>query len=1183
LFVAFLTTGASAQMLIENFNYTSSTTLGLMTQSSRAWFNVNSGDSVLVDDGSLNYTGYPVSVGNKIKFDGAGTDPQRTFTAQTSGTIYYSFLVKSTSLTSDTSILAGTYFTGFRGGSTSTFGGCVWLKKGSTDTTFYIGVSPRSSTGTPVRTYAPTLLYKDSTILVVVAYKFMPGATNDSVKLWINPVIGSSESTPDLAIANNATIGDLSSIDGIFLRQDNAATTPSLQMDELRVGTSWSNTVLGVLGANLTITPKNYNFGGMGIGSFAIDTITLKNVGYGDLSVSSVTSNNSVFTVTPTTGSAVIGDNAKFIVTYAPSAVESDSAAIVFTSNNISSPDTVVMKGTGTQPSFQLSAKNAAFGIVLKDSTKIDSITVTNASTSANLVIDSVISTNPYFTIVPKNATIGASSSAKFAVECTPTTAGATSGNIVFYHNAASKVDTLFVGATCVLKQPLVSISKSTVDYSVVQIGKSSIDSVVVKNVGYDSLIVSNVTSSNGTFVVTPMTARLDTNASQKFYITFTPTVTSAETGKIVFTSNAPETSDTVAVSGSGIVKTPVFSASKTVINYANVFTGESKIDSIIVHNTGTDSLIVSSVISSNGLFTVTPLTARLDTNASKTFYVTFAPLSAGSQTGTVVFTSNASNATDTVNVSGTSVVKAPVFSITKTSLSYPNIFFGASKTDSVIVKNLGYDSLIVSGVASSNGTFTVTPLSARLDTNASQTFYVTFTPAAAGSQSGTVVFASNASEASDTVRVSGTSILKAPIFSASKSSFSFYHILMGSSSKDSVTVKNIGYDSLIISNVSSSNGTFTVTPLSARLDTNASQKFYVTFAPTAAAAQTGPIIFASNVIKGADTLAASGSCIPFVTIGEARKDANSDLIADHSVTGDTIAVSGIVISPNMGASSSQTSYYVQDSTGGVDVFAYSIGSTTYTVGDTVWAVGTIAQYRGLVELKLLAVDTYFKVVNHGTKPKAKRLSLHQFLSNPESYECQLIEIDTLSKGKGTWPAALANSSMYLTNSYGVVGDTVQVFLDKDASIYGTEPVYPINVVGVVSQYTTSASVYNNGYELSPRDTSDIIHTVVTSVDGGLQNIPTVFSLSQNYPNPFNPSTTIGYSLPLRSSVTVKVYSILGQEVATLVNSEQGAGYYQAVWNASRVASGVYLVRISAQSTEKSASFIQVKKMILMK
>jgi hypothetical protein len=89
--------------------------------------------------------------------------------------------------------------------------------------------------------------------------------------------------------------------------------------------------------------------------------------------------------------------------------------------------------------------------------------------------------------------------------------------------------------------------------------------------------------------------------------------------------------------------------------------------------------------------------------------------------------------------------------------------------------------------------------------------------------------------------------------------------------------------------------------------------------------------------------------------------------------------------------------------------------------------------------------------------------------------------------------------------------------------------------------------------------------------------IPDEYVLKQNYPNPFNPTTTIEYSVPQSSYVTLKVFNVLGKEVATLVNGQNGAGRHKVNFDASTLNSGVYFYRIDADN------FIDTKKMILLK
>lgn len=99
----------------------------------------------------------------------------------------------------------------------------------------------------------------------------------------------------------------------------------------------------------------------------------------------------------------------------------------------------------------------------------------------------------------------------------------------------------------------------------------------------------------------------------------------------------------------------------------------------------------------------------------------------------------------------------------------------------------------------------------------------------------------------------------------------------------------------------------------------------------------------------------------------------------------------------------------------------------------------------------------------------------------------------------------------------------------------------------------------------------------VTDVEKDEDMLPLTYKLEQNYPNPFNPSTVIKFSVPERSSVVMKIYDILGSEVATLVDQEMDAGWYRVDFNASGYSTGVYIYRM------KAGNYISTKKMLLIK
>ena len=89
--------------------------------------------------------------------------------------------------------------------------------------------------------------------------------------------------------------------------------------------------------------------------------------------------------------------------------------------------------------------------------------------------------------------------------------------------------------------------------------------------------------------------------------------------------------------------------------------------------------------------------------------------------------------------------------------------------------------------------------------------------------------------------------------------------------------------------------------------------------------------------------------------------------------------------------------------------------------------------------------------------------------------------------------------------------------------------------------------------------------------------MPAGSALMQNYPNPFNPVTIIRYQIPVRRKVALKVYDVVGRNVATLVDEEQEAGNKSAVWDARGVSSGIYFYRLQA------GAFTETKKLILLK
>jgi hypothetical protein len=179
-------------------------------------------------------------------------------------------------------------------------------------------------------------------------------------------------------------------------------------------------------------------------------------------------------------------------------------------------------------------------------------------------------------------------------------------------------------------------------------------------------------------------------------------------------------------------------------------------------------------------------------------------------------------------------------------------------------------------------------------------------------------------------------------------------------------------------------------------------------------------------------------------------------------------------------------------------------------------------------------------------------------LSNSVSWVTSILTVGSNifvgSYGDGVW----------LTKNYGTTWSQVNDGLSSSA--------YYVLSLGANDQYlfdgTSAASIWR-------RPLSQMITLPTAVQESDLQ--PKTFSLEQNYPNPFNPSTTISFSLPSNSFVSLKVFDVVGREVASLVSEQMSAGSHSKQWNANGMPSGIYFYRLRA------GSFTETKKLILLK
>jgi hypothetical protein len=170
----------------------------------------------------------------------------------------------------------------------------------------------------------------------------------------------------------------------------------------------------------------------------------------------------------------------------------------------------------------------------------------------------------------------------------------------------------------------------------------------------------------------------------------------------------------------------------------------------------------------------------------------------------------------------------------------------------------------------------------------------------------------------------------------------------------------------------------------------------------------------------------------------------------------------------------------------------------------------------------------------------------------------------------GFLPLLNIHHSVTSGSAFAILGACPSVLgtYDSFKDVIRFSPLNPGSTTGVLTYYARSAIGW---------DTVATAYTISLSGIGTGIAIPGEFFLGQNYPNPFNPRTTIQYGLPHPSSVTLKVYNTLGQEVAVLVGETQEAGYHDVQFDGSGLASGVYFYRLRAGEYVASKRLILVR------
>ena len=632
----------------------------------------------------------------------------------------------------------------------------------------------------------------------------------------------------------------------------NGGTSP----DTISVLGSGETGILGLNSRTITLPRTVVNY------LVSDSTIVLNNGAFAtNLIISSITSNNS--SITATLDSSTLRPNIfhRLKINFLPIATGTQTARIIIDHDGASDKDTVNVTAEAIQKEFSKDKLVVDFGDVANNNTKTDSVTITNTQTQDSLRISQITIFNSSFTITPLTAVIAPNGTRKFYVTFTPINKK-DSTEIIFYHNGILKYDTIVVIGKRV--DGNFAKSKLLINFAPIRIGQQKTDSVVISNTSsVTPLVISSVGASAIQFLVSPESATIQPNSTQKFYVTFSPTFRGSVYSNLIFNHNGSSLRDTVSLQGKSEYPVPNFVRNS--ITFGNVHINSSVAETLVVRNNSIyEPLIISSINFNNSAFHITPLATTIDTMSSAIFVIGFLPTDLKTYNAKVIFKHDGILSSDTVNLIG--VGSAGVFSASNNNLQMGSVSVNFVKHDSILISNTSSQvNLNISSIVSTSQYFYTTPTNAILKPLEAMRFKVSFNAIKSGLNTAQIYFNHDGTTAVDTVKVTATTELPRLQIPAT---LSFGTINSNSENQKTIKLINSSIAKLTIHKIEKSKKDISFKQtLPIVITSNDTLSLNLILVPNFAGQFSFPFIFYHDGEKQADTIIISGtSVVPLMT-----------------------------------------------------------------------------------------------------------------------------------------------------------------------------------------------------------------------------------------------------------------------------------------------------------------------------
>ena len=503
-----------------------------------------------------------------------------------------------------------------------------------------------------------------------------------------------------------------------------------------------------------------------------------------------------------------------------------------------------------------------------------------------------------------------------------PQSAGTATGGVSLAYSGSVRHHDRRTNNTWALTVPLsgmgassgvVAASPGSASFGNLLMGNSQTQSVTLTNSGGSGVTVSQATIQGSGFSVSGLTlpVTLPVGWSTSFSVTFSPQAAGVANGNIAFASNASNSTLNVPLSGSGVAP-GALSPTPAVLNFSNVQTGNNQTLAETLTNSGGSSVTITQAAVTGSGFTVNGLNLPVTlapSQSTTSFNVVFAPQSAGVASGTLSLTSNASNPTLNIPLSGTGVWPGSL-TANPSSPSFGNVQVSNNQTLAETLTNSGGSSVTITQAAVTGSGFTVNGLNlpwTLAPGQSSPSFNVVFAPQSAGSASGTLSITSNASNPTLNIPLSGTGVAPGSL-TANPSTLTFGNVQVNNSQTLSETVTNVGSSSVTISQDVITGTTFSVAGLNPPLTLTSGESitFSIIFTPSSAGSVIGNLAVTSNAsnptlnvpLSGTGTAAGQLAVTPWsLALGNVVVGTNATLPATLSATGASVTVTSANVS----------------------------------------------------------------------------------------------------------------------------------------------------------------------------------------------------------------------------------------------------------------------------------------------